>query len=169
MEPARVADFTITNGHSVLAGAEHIRGDYLLMMADHLLSWRLLEMLARQGGTDRGVTLAIDRRIDDPLLDRNDATWVATDAAGRIRRIGKFLDKFDAVDCGAFLATPELAAAIRSAIASGLPGSLSDGMQILANTGRAATMPIGDEWWIDVDDPAARERAERLLAERALA
>src|SRR6185369_11052802 len=34
--PVRIADWDRPNGHSVLAGAAAIRGDYLLMMADHL-------------------------------------------------------------------------------------------------------------------------------------
>jgi choline kinase len=112
------------------------------------------------GGADRGVTLAIDRRVTSPLIDPDDATWVATDARGRIRAIGKTIAEYDAVDCGAFLATPELAAAIAEAVAAGKSGSLSDGMQRLADQGRAATLDIGEAWWLDVDDPRAHALAE---------
>ena len=151
-----------------MAGAARIAkmggGDYLLMMADHIFESGILERLARQGTRSRGVTLAIDRRLDNPLIDPDDATWVKTDADGRIEAIGKTIPEYDAVDCGAFLATPELAAAIQAAITAGKSGSLSDGMQRLADAGRAATMDIGEAWWIDVDDPRAHAIAEEALS-----
>jgi 1L-myo-inositol 1-phosphate cytidylyltransferase len=160
----RVRHWSTPNGYSVIAGASKISGDYLLMMADHLFEPGILERLARQGTKSRGVTLAIDRRLDNPLVDPEDATWVKTDADGRIEAIGKTIPEYDAVDCGAFLATPELAAAIQAAIAEGKSGSLSDGMQRLADAGRAATMDIGEAWWIDVDDPRAHAIAEEMLS-----
>jgi 1L-myo-inositol 1-phosphate cytidylyltransferase len=83
---------------------------------------------------------------------------------GRILAIGKAITDYDAVDCGAFLATPELAQAIAAAIRAGKSGSLSDGMQLLADAGRAATMDVGadehDAWWMDVDDARAHAIAE---------
>lgn len=163
----RVLHWSTPNGYSVMAGAAKISGDYLLMMADHIFEAGILDRLARQGTKSRGVTLAIDRRLDNPLIDPEDATWVKTDADGRIEAIGKTIPEYDAVDCGAFLATPELAAAIQAAIADGKSGSLSDGMQRLADAGRAATMDIGDAWWIDVDDPRAHAIAEEALQARA--
>lgn len=157
---ARVADWSKPNGWSVIAGAERIAGNYLLMMSDHIFSGSILTRLARQGGADRGVTLAIDRRCDNPLVDPDDATWVRLDGRGFIAAIGKTIAPYDAVDCGAFLATPELADAIRAAIAEGKAGSLSEGMQKLADAGRAATMDVGQAWWLDVDDPRAHALAE---------
>ena len=160
VEPARVDDWSKPNGWSVIAGAEQISGNYLLMMSDHIFSAPILSGLAQQGGADRGVTLAVDRRIDDPLIDPDDATWVERDARGFICAIGKTIPTYDAVDCGAFLCTPELAEAIRGAIAAGQAGSLSEGMQRLADKGRAATWEIGGAWWLDVDDPRAHFLAE---------
>ena len=163
----RVLHWSTPNGYSVMAGAAKISGDYLLMMADHIFEDGILDRLAKQGTKSRGVTLAIDRRLDNPLIDPEDATWVKTDADGRIEAIGKTIPEYDAVDCGAFLATPELAAAIQAAIAEGKSGSLSDGMQRLADAGRAATMDIGEAWWIDVDDPRAHAIAEEALSKAA--
>ena len=160
IEPARVDDWSRPNGFSVLAGAERIVGDYLLVMADHMFEASILARLSSQGATDRGVTLAIDRRVTSPLVDPEDATWVRMAHTGRIAAIGKTIAPYDAVDCGAFLATPELAAALRAAIADGAAGSLSDGMQRLADAGRAATFDVGRAWWLDVDDPRAHAIAE---------
>ncbi len=160
----RIDDWSKPNGYSVMAGAARISGNYLLMMSDHIFAAEILQQLARQHGDDRGVTLAIDHRTDSPLVDPDDATWVKLDDRGFITAIGKTIPSYDAVDCGAFLATPELAAAIAAAIDEGKSGSLSDGMQRLANAGRAATMDIGTDpraaWWLDVDDPRAHAIAE---------
>ena len=168
----RVLHWSTPNGYSVMAGAARIAkmggGDYLLMMADHIFESGILERLAKQGTKSRGVTLAIDRRTAGPLIDPEDATWVKTDSDGRIEAIGKTLTDYDAVDCGAFLATPELARAIQAAITAGKSGSLSDGMQRIADAGRAATMDIGEAWWIDVDDPRAHAIAERELTAREI-
>lgn len=156
----RVEDWSLPNGYSVMAGAARIVGDYLLMMSDHIFSRSILADLINEAGADRDVTLAIDRRVDSPLVDPDDATWVRLDERGYIAVIGKQIAPYDAVDCGAFLATPALSPAIAEAIAAGRPGSLSDGMQRLADNGRAATLEIGGTWWIDVDDPRALAIAE---------
>jgi len=168
IECARVPDWSLPNGWSVMAGAARIDGDYLLQMADHLFDPEILTRLLEQGSPDRGATLAIDRRLDNPLVDPDDATWVRTAGDGRIAAIGKTIAPYDAVDCGAFLATPELATAIRAAIDAGAAGSLSEGMQRLADAGRAATMDIGDGWWIDVDDPYFHGVAEQALGRSVL-
>lgn len=164
----RVADWSKPNGYSVMAGAAHCSGDYLLMMADHLFEAKILKELLAAGNETRDVTLAIDRRTDSPLVDPDDATWVETDSRGYILAIGKAIARYDAVDCGAFLATPRLAEAIGKAIAAGKPGSLSDGMQALADLGRAATFDIGDDWWMDVDDPRAHALAEELAPQHLM-
>lgn len=166
IEPVRIDDWSRPNGWSVIAGATACAGPFLLLMADHMFDAAILARLADQGHADRDVTLAIDRRIDNPLVDPDDATWVRTDATGRIKEIGKTIETYDAVDCGAFWATQALADAIGSAIASGKSGSLSDGMQVLADRGRAATMDVGGAWWMDVDDPHAHALAEAEAPQR---
>ena len=82
------------------------------------------------------------------------------DAAGFITAIGKTIDPYDAVDCGAFIATPELAEAIAEAVSEGAAGSLSEGMQRLAERGAADTVDVTGQWWIDVDDPRMHAMAE---------
>ena len=158
--PMRLTDWSQPNGHSVIAGATRCDGDYLLMMADHLFDVEILERLITEAPRDCALTLAVDRRLDNPLVDPEDATWVDTDSRGMIRAIGKTITGYDAVDCGAFLCSPELAPAIRAAIADGKAGSLSDGVQVLAAYDRAATLDIEDAWWIDIDDPHFHALAE---------
>ncbi len=163
----RTEDWSRPNGYSVLTGARDITGRYLLMMADHLFAPTLLPRLIRGAHAGHGAVLAIDRRVCGDRIDPGDATWVATGKAGMIRAIGKRIDPYDAVDCGAFVVGPDLGHAIQAAIAMGKPGGLSDGMQILADANRAATVDIGDSWWIDVDDARALALAEAQLPDHA--
>ncbi len=166
--PQRLDDWSKPNGWSVIAGARLARelaaGPFLLMMADHIFDDTILPMLAEQkiGAVD--VVLATDRN-DNPLIDPDDATWVALSDGHRIHRIGKDISEYDAADCGAFLANDALPAAIEHAIAAGKPGSLSDGMQVLANAGRATAMDVNGAWWIDVDDPRAHDLAQQQIGD----
>jgi len=153
----RTADWQRPNGHSVLAGAKAIQGDYLLAMADHLFDPAIVRALI--AAPRAGLILAVDRDLDGPLLDLDDATKVET-AGDSIRRIGKTLDRYDAIDTGLFRATPALAEAIRAAIGAGGAGSLSEGVQRLADEGQAMIVDVTGLRWIDVDDPAALARAE---------
>ncbi len=164
LEPARVADWSRPNGYSVLAGADMIEGNYLLMMADHLFAAGLLQTLVADMGRTRGAALAIDRDVAGPTIDPDDATWVRRRANGRIALIGKHLTRYDAVDCGAFIATPDLAEAIAEAVSEGAAGSLSEGMQRLAERGAADTIDVTGHWWIDVDDPRMHAIAEAEAA-----
>ena len=153
----RVADWDLPNGHSVLAGAAAIDGDYLLMMADHLFDPAIVRNLL--AAPPAPLILAIDRDLANPLLDMDDATKVAVGADGAILAIGKALARFDAIDTGLFRATPALAEAIRAG-----GGSLSEGVQRLADQGQARTLEVTGLSWLDVDDAAALAKAEAMLA-----
>ncbi|HST37165.1 MAG TPA: NTP transferase domain-containing protein [Allosphingosinicella sp.] len=155
IETVRVADWDLPNGHSVAAGAAAIEGDYLLMMADHLFDPAIVRALIDAPAAP--LLLAIDRDLASPWLDMDDATKVETQD-GAIVRIGKAIDRFDAIDTGLFRASPALAEAL------GGGGSLSEGVQRLASGGRARTLDATGLFWFDVDDPAALAKAETLLA-----
>lgn len=151
----RVADWDLPNGHSVLAGAKAIHGDYLLTMSDHLFDPAIVRALI--AAPPAPLTLGVDRDLAGPLLDMDDATKVETGPGGAIVRIGKTLATFDAIDTGLFRATPALAKAI------GAGGSLSEGVQRLADAGQAVTCDVTGLFWLDVDDPAALAKAEAFI------
>ena len=160
----RAEDWSRPNGFSVLAAADRIDGDHLLLMADHLFDPDIVRRLRAATRANIGLRLAVDRDISGPLIDLDDATKVEVGADGAIVRIGKALDGYNAIDTGIFLATPALAEAIRADIAAGGGGSLSEGVQRLADRGLARTMEIGAARWIDVDDPRSLKLAEGLVA-----
>jgi choline kinase len=159
----RNPDWLRPNGLSVLAAAGELDGEFLLMMSDHLFEPQIVRTLLAAPREGRGLTLAVDRKLDSPILDMDDATKVETAPDGRIARIGKQIERFDAIDTGIFLGTPALLAALRDCVEAGGTGSLSEGVQALARDKRAFVHDIGQDWWIDVDDAAAFERAERTM------
>jgi choline kinase len=118
-------------------------------------------MLARAPDSE-GVILAVDKRLDNPLVELEDVTRVQTDAAGRIQKIGKGLAAYDAFDTGVFLASKALIREIRADVAAGGSGGISGGMQRLADQGHASTIDIGDRFWLDIDDKVAFGHAERV-------
>lgn len=164
IETVRNADWARPNGLSVLAAAPRLDGDFVLLMSDHLFDPALLRGLLAADRSGAALTLAADFAVDDPRLDLDDATKIALGEGGRIARIGKTLTRYDAIDTGIFVTGPALLDALSASLAAGGSGSLSDGVQALADAGSAYVWDCGGRWWLDVDDEAAFAKAEAALA-----
>jgi choline kinase len=165
---ARNPDWLRPNGHSVLAAAPLLADEFLLLMSDHLFDPEMLRDLVEAPRPD-ALLLSVDRAVDSPLIDLDDATKVVVGVDGRIVRLGKALDEYDAIDTGLFRSGPALIDAIRAVVAAGGQGSLSEGVQQLADRGRAFALDNRGRWWLDVDDPRALALAEQALGTAAAA
>jgi choline kinase len=165
VEPVRNPDWARPNGLSVLAAADRLGSEFALLMSDHLFDPAILA--AAIAGRSRGaeLVLAADYDIANPALDLDDATKLDVAPTGAIRRIGKAIQGYNAVDTGIFVATPALFGALRDSLAAGASGSLSEGVQRLADRGAAFAPDIKGRWWVDVDDEPAWRRAEATLPE----
>jgi 1L-myo-inositol 1-phosphate cytidylyltransferase len=163
IETIRNDDWTKAHGLSVVAADALLGERFVLLMSDHLFDSQILAGLLAEPADPQGVILAVDRRLQNELVDLDDVTRVAT-AEGRIVRIGKLIDTYDAFDTGVFLASKALIAAIRDDVAAGGAGGISAGMQRLADAGHARVHDIGDRFWLDVDDKVAFNHAERAAA-----
>ena len=163
IEPVRNPDWARPNGLSVLAAAPRLGSDFVLLMSDHLFDPAILSGLIAADRGNAALTLAADFDTGNPLLDLEDATKIALGEGRRIRRIGKTLAAYDAIDTGIFIAGPALFDALRDSLAAGGSGSLSEGVQALADSGRALAWDIGGRWWLDVDDEAAFAKAQAAL------
>jgi len=151
------------NGISVLKGQEHIDENFILVMSDHIFDpTTLLDLMATEIG-DGEVILAVDRIItDNPFVDLDDVTRVR-EKEGRIVDIGKHIGTYNAFDTGMFLCTPGLFDAIRRGLAEHGNESLSGGMEILSENGKALTFDIGGRFWIDIDSDEMFTLAEQVL------
>jgi 1L-myo-inositol 1-phosphate cytidylyltransferase len=151
----------LSNGLSVLAAADRLDRNYLLLMADHLFAADLLETMAHVDPGADNVVLAIDRKLES-VYDMEDATKVVV-SGNQIVEIGKELVGFNGVDTGVFACSSALVESLRKVEALKGDCSLTDGVRGLATLGRFRGFDIGDSWWQDVDTPEALTHGTMLL------
>ena len=147
------------NGLSVLMAKQYLDEPFLLTMCDHLVDPGIFRGLMT--AAPDAVTLAVDFNIDNPLNDLEDVTRVRC-ADGRIEHIGKVIRDFNAIDTGVFLCDPIIFDALEESQAEG-DDSISGAINVLARWGQAHIFDIQGRLWVDVDDPIAFGKAERLL------
>ncbi|MDD2704007.1 MAG: NTP transferase domain-containing protein [Acidocella sp.] len=150
------------NGISVLAAKQFLDEPFLLTMCDHLVDPEIFRSLMAEPVVPETVTLAVDFNIDNPLNDPEDVTRVKC-TGDRLEHIGKVIRDFNAFDTGVFLCTPVMFDALEESQAHG-DDSISGAMNVLARWNKARVFNIGDRLWVDVDDPVAFAKAEKLLA-----
>lgn len=157
-----MTDHRQPNGVSALAARAAVgSGGAVMAMCDHLVTPAHYRRLAQIGAQD-GLTLGIDRRLGHPWVDPLDVTCVATEA-DRIVAIGKELEPHDCYDTGVFAVGDRFF----DALAGLTSPSLTEGVRLLAATGRARTVDCSDLDWIDVDDAPAFGHAQAWLAQVA--
>jgi 1L-myo-inositol 1-phosphate cytidylyltransferase len=154
-------DWNRANGYSVLMAKQFLDEPFVLMMCDHLLDPDIIRSLIDAPHVAGTVTLAVDLNLDNPLNDPDDVTRVKIQD-GLIQHIGKVIRDFDAFDTGVFFCDPVMFEALEESQARG-DDSISGAMNVLAAWKKAHVFDIQDRLWVDVDDPAAYEKAERLL------
>lgn len=164
IETVMSADYRKPNGVSVLA-AEALTGggEALLAMCDHLVEPALYRRVA-DAGARGGLTLGIDRLLEQEAVDMEDVTRVETNGDA-IVTIGKGIATFDCFDTGVFAIGPGLFEALKQFDAP----SLSAGVGLLAEQGLARVVDCTGLGWIDVDDPKAHAMAEQWVLERQAA
>ena len=166
LETAFNPDWTKGIGVSLLACRDLVTEPFALMMVDHVFDPSILADLLALTPAPGSVTLAVDHKVDQ-IFDLDDATKVVIEG-GAIVQIGKHLPRYDAIDCGLFLCTPAIFAALAEVVARAGDASLSDGMAVIGGRGQFVPFDIGDRWWQDVDTPEMLEQASAQLAKRGL-
>ncbi len=154
-------NYRLKNGISVLCARPLVKGDFILTMADHVLDDRIMELVKGHTPQADGATLCVDYKIDT-IFDIDDATKVVEEK-GRISKIGKEIDGYNCIDTGVFIGTDGLFQAIDRIYRQNGDASLSEGVQILADSGKMAALDIVDAFWQDVDTPEMLAHAEKLL------
>ena len=157
-------DWEKDNGLSVLKARDVLHEPFLLLMADHLFDPNLVRLLTTLNPGDGEVALVVDRNIHNPLVDMEDVTRVKMED-GKIHDIGKGLADFNGFDTGIFLCSPAIFRALEQSKEKDGNTTLSGAVHLLAAEGNAKAIPT-DDFWIDVDDPAAFQKAEQALLMR---
>jgi choline kinase len=156
-------DPSAPNGISLLAAEPAAHPRFFLQMVDHLFGEVALPRLMETPFTENeGGRVLVDASPGE--IDLSDATKVRR-TGDRVTAIGKGLEPWDAVDAGCFVLTHAVFDALRQAPDSE-PRTVSSGMRQLVARGLLDGVAIDGIAWVDVDTPADRELAERLLAQR---
>jgi CDP-L-myo-inositol myo-inositolphosphotransferase len=152
------------NGISVLKARDLINEPFILLMADHLFDYSILDGLKKEQISEDEIILAVDRNIEaNKFVDIDDVTKVLIEDNNKITAIGKNISNYNAYDTGIFLCSPVLFYAIEDSFLSTGDSTLSGGIMILSGNGNAKTFDVQDSYWIDVDDEKAFSKAENLL------
>lgn len=165
-------DWEKGNLYSLLAGKNHHQEKFLLLMSDHLFDPRIVENLSKQPLEDDDLVLAIDRSEAGP----EDTKVLEKD--GKIVDIGKKVEKFNCLDTGIFLCSPEIFNFAEKA-AEG-DSELSDCVKLVAEQGKARTFDIGSipsfvpklrkevqPFWVDVDTSQDLEHAKDVVIQNS--
>ncbi len=149
------------NGESLLVAEPHVRPHFYLQMVDHLFAAPVLARLVPPGEDTESVGCLLVDRQPGSALDLSDATKVRLDG-DRIVAIGKAVTPWDAIDAGCFVLTRGVFEALRH-VPPSEPRTVSSAMRRLADRGALGFADLGGIPWVDVDTPADRQVAERLL------
>jgi len=153
------------NGLSVAKAGRQAGDKFVLLMTDHIFDPEILIKLTSQAIRADEIILAVDFKVkNNPLVDLDDVTKVLVEH-GKIADIGKKIEPFNAFDTGLFLCTPAIFRALEESQRRG-DFTLSGGVRVLVESGKARIMDINGGCWIDVDDERALGKAENLLASR---
>jgi len=151
------------NGISLLRAKKFLHEPFLLLMADHIFDPAIVHKLLEFDLADDEMVLAVDRNIhNNTYIDIKDVTKVRTEN-GKMLDIGKNLTDFNGFDTGIFLCNPSIFSVLEKSKKKFKDSRLFKGMQILAREGRANVIDLNGNFWIDVDDKKAFERAEKCL------
>jgi len=154
-------NYHLQNGISVLCAQPYVGNEFILTMADHILDDDIMRLIRNHHPPPGGATLFVDYKIDS-IFDINDATKVLTE--GRlVKCIGKKLDAFNCIDTGVFVGTNGLMEAISQVYKRKGDASLSEGVQVLADSDKMEVLDIKNSFWQDVDTPEMLLHAEKLL------
>lgn len=149
-----------SNGLSVLAAKSHLRENFVLLMSDHIFDSQTLADFRRIDLGEKKAILAVDYKLKT-IFDTEDATKVDVEN-GFVKRIGKSLGNYNAVDTGMFLLTPGIFDVLGDLRKKG-DVSLSDAIQCMASRDEMGTYNIGNAFWQDVDTKPALKHAEKYL------
>jgi len=139
------------NALSVLMARDWIADEpFVLCMGDHVMERRLISRLLQTPAIQE--TLCVDR-VPKYCIDIDEATKVRTDPSGFIKRIGKGLSEWDAIDTGTFLLTDRFIKTAADQISQeGMGLGISEIIQNTIDSGkRFATCDVTGLFWADMD------------------
>ncbi len=138
------------NGYSFYLAKDHVDEKFVLIMGDHVYERTFIEMAIRGEG--------LIGDANPKYVDVDEATKVIC-KDGRVEKIGKDISKFDYVDTGFFVLTPEIFEYAEELVKSKEVISLSE----IIGRAKVPVTEVSGLFWMDIDTPEELMRANRLL------
>ena len=146
------------NGATLMA-LDGIVKKFFLTMADHIFEKSIVENFVKKAANEK-CYLAVDTDINS-VIDIDEATKVKMDGK-RIVNIGKDINDYNGVDMGLFFFNDSIFDALKRAMENG-KANLTDGVKLLAESGKLYGIEKEHGFWIDTDNPKNLEIAEKML------
>jgi len=140
------------NGYSLYLAKDYVDVDFVLIMGDHVYERAFIEKAIKGKGL-------IGDRIAK-YVDKDEATKVLC-RDGRVAKIGKELDRYDYIDTGFFVLSPDI-----FRYAEEIVKEKGDGEVKLSEVIGRAKPPVTEVsgyFWMDVDTPEELKKVRREL------
>ncbi len=138
------------NGYSFYLAKDYVDGKFVLIMGDHVYEREFIEKAIKGEGL-------IGDRIAK-FVDIAEATKVIC-KNGRVERVGKNLDRFDYIDTGFFVLTPDIFKHAEELVKTKHEVSLSE----IIERAKVPVTEVSGYFWMDVDTPEELKKANRLI------
>ncbi len=146
--------FTLGNARSLWVASRAWDPPFAVVMGDHLMEPGALRRFL--GAVGPFPAIAVDG--SDLGDDDGEATRVLVED-GRVVRIGKRIEPWNAVDMGIFWVTETIPPLLQRGLRDGEAAAV---LQALADAGELRAVDLGSPRWLDVDTPGDLARAEAL-------
>ncbi|AAC07344.1 bifunctional L-myo-inositol-1-phosphate cytidylyltransferase/CDP-L-myo-inositol myo-inositolphosphotransferase [Aquifex aeolicus] len=143
------------NGYSLYLAKGRIKGEFAVVMSDHIYEKAFLEKAVEGKG------LIVDRL--GLYINKNEATKVKCEE-GRIKYIGKNLEKYDGFDTGFFVLDESIFEVAEEALKEQKKLTMSE----LAKRAQIPCTEVSGYFWMDVDTPEDVEKAKKYLVKTAI-
>ncbi len=138
------------NGYSFYLAKDYVDDKFVLIMGDHVYEREFIEKAIKGEGL-------IGDRIAK-FVDIAEATKVIC-KNGRVERVSKNLERFDYIDTGFFVLTPDVFKHAEELVKSKHEVSLSE----IIERAKVPVTEVSGYFWMDVDTPEELKKANRLI------
>ncbi len=138
------------NGYSFYLAKDYVDGKFVLIMGDHVYEREFMEKAVRGEG--------LIGDANPKYVDVDEATKVVC-KNGKVEKIGKNLKKFDYIDTGFFVLTPDIFEHAEVLVKSKEEVSLSE----IIGRAKVPVTEVSGYFWMDVDTPEELRKANRLI------
>lgn len=151
------------NGYSVLCAKQHVAGPFLMLMGDHLIHYPILKPLLQQDNSHIGILEVVDSDAWYMSPEKSTKVFISNQ---RIKDSGKKIEKFNALDTGFFILTPDIFPVLEKNKQQGKT-EWNDCVMHFLHQG-IPTFDIKSNFWVGINTEEEYKHALNVLKETTL-